>query len=294
MVRDLRLLHVSAATQTSPYDWVDTPVRKLSKNLTGDDIELQRLEFYNSGVIDTLGGYHPPIRWEGLANYPEVYEVPFVDPDSGESTGPREEEEQDNNKEKEYCPAVTTTPIRRKTPDRTPEKTPVVKVPDKNPPCPCCKDRIDGVQGLADHLKRVHGKRKIKFQCAKCGRENKKYHSIACHFPYCKGPVGTAPAGEWTCEVCGRSFQSKIGLGQHKRLSHPSERNLERIAASRPKEKSNQGAHRKCWSAEEEELLIKLMEQFKGSWNINKLIAEHIPSKTTKQISDKRRLLEPG
>lgn len=102
------------------------------------------------------------------------------------------------------------------------------------------------------------------------------------------------PTGDWVCEVCQKGFSTKIGLGQHKRLMHPLARNLERIAASHPKESSVRGAHKKVWTEEEEALLSQLVMKYTGNRNINKLIAEHIPSKTAKQISDKRRLLMKG
>ncbi|KAF1651086.1 hypothetical protein FQA23_0012500, partial [Aptenodytes patagonicus] len=46
---------------------------------------------------------------------------------------------------------------------------------------------------------------------------------------------------------------------------------------------------RQCRTEEEVELLRKLDKQYEGSKNINKLIVEHILSKTAKQVSDKRR-----
>ncbi|KAF1496951.1 hypothetical protein FQV08_0014889, partial [Pygoscelis antarcticus] len=46
---------------------------------------------------------------------------------------------------------------------------------------------------------------------------------------------------------------------------------------------------RQCRMEEEVELLRKLDKQYEGSKNISKLIVEHILSKTTKQVSDKRR-----
>lgn len=39
---------------------------------------------------------------------------------------------------------------------------------------------------------------------------------------------------------------------------------------------------------------MQLVERFSGNRNINQLIAEHLPSKTAKQISDKLRLLARG
>lgn len=166
-----------------------------------------------------------------------------------------------------------------------------VTIPNKNPPCPCCGTRTDRVLDLIEHLKRAHGKRQICVRCAGCGKESFNHHSIACHYPKCRGATRTTPAGEWICEVCGRDFLTKIGLGQHKRHAHPDIRRQERIAASRPKEHSARGAHKRVWTKEEEQLLIQLEVQFAGNRNINKLIADHIPSKTPKQISDKRRLL---
>lgn len=145
--------------------------------------------------------------------------------------------------------------------------------------------------GLTEHLKRTHGQRKIFFKCSQCGKQNLKYHSIACHVPRCKGNVCVVPRGDWICEVCQRGFSTKIGLGQHKRLAHPLVRNLERIVASHPKETSARGAHKKLQTEEEEALLSQLVVKYGGNKNINKLIVEHIPSKTAKQISDKRCLL---
>ncbi|NXU66267.1 ZBT44 protein, partial [Horornis vulcanius] len=107
----------------------------------------------------------------------------------------------------------------------TPVGTPVVSVPDKNPSCPRCSTRFTRMLGLIDHLKRAHGQRKIYFRCSKCGKQNLKYHSIACHVPRCKGEVCVVPTGEWVCEVCSRGFATKVGLGQHKRLKHPLVRN---------------------------------------------------------------------
>ncbi|GAB0186306.1 mitochondrial enolase superfamily member 1 [Grus japonensis] len=66
-------------------------------------------------------------------------------------------------------------------------------------------------------------------------------------------------------------------------------RNIERILTLHPKVGTVRGVHKQCWTEEEVELLQKVDKQFEGSKNINKLITEHIPSKTTKQISDKRR-----
>ncbi|KAM9586750.1 uncharacterized protein ACIBXB_006478 [Morphnus guianensis] len=165
----------------------------------------------------------------------------------------------------------------------------VVKILDKNPSCPCCGNTIGKMSGLIKHLKRTHGKKKIPFQCAQCGRTSVKHHSIACHLPKCKGAMEAALVEGWKCEECKRTSEMKISLEQHKRLVHPVTRNIEWIAATCPKKGTARGVHQQCWTEEEVELLWKLDKQYERSKNINKLIAEHILSKTAKLVSDKRR-----
>lgn len=101
------------------------------------------------------------------------------------------------------------TPILGSSGDLPAGGIPVVKIPDKNPRCPCCGNRIGKTSGLIEHLKRAHGKKKILFQCAQRGRTNVKHHSIACHFLKCKGVVEAAPVKGWKCEECKRTFEMK-------------------------------------------------------------------------------------
>lgn len=72
-------------------------------------------------------------------------------------------------------------------------------------------------------------------------------------------------------------------------MTHPAIRNIERVIACHPKEAAARGVHWQCRTEEEVELLRKLDKQYEGSRNINKLIVEHILSKTAKQVSDERR-----
>lgn len=67
-------------------------------------------------------------------------------------------------------------------------------------------------------------------------------------------------------------------------------RNEERIKAA-TKGTSKRGAHRSCWSLEEEEQLALLELQYQGERTINKLIPAGLGSKTNKQVADKRRCL---
>ena len=300
MGRPMRISFVSVATQTSPLDLRDNAVSRSIRDhkpggLLEGRFEIRGLEFVNSD-LEGLKSQQSPTLSDLLAVLPEVYEVPNSFSLRDKNTCPTPVE--DENEEEESSPLgavagtspVPSTPVSRSRDDLPAESTPVVKIPDKNTSCPCCGNVTGKLSGLIEHLKRAHGKKKILFQCARCGRTDVKHHSIACHFPKCKGPVEASPERSWKCEVCEKTFETKIGLGQHKRLVHPVTRNLERITAARPKTGTNmRGAHRRCWTEDEVELLRKLDKQYEGQKNINKLIAEHIPTKTTKQISDKRR-----
>lgn len=120
--------------------------------------------------------------------------------------------------------------------------TPVVKMPDDIPTCPCCATRVERLRRLINHLKRAHGKRKFVFQCSCCRKTNEKYHSTSCHLPKCKGAQELTQREGFVCEECNRTFRTKIGLGQHERLAHPALRNAKRIKATRPKENSKRAA----------------------------------------------------
>uniref|UniRef100_A0A8C5JJ73 Reverse transcriptase n=1 Tax=Junco hyemalis TaxID=40217 RepID=A0A8C5JJ73_JUNHY len=294
MVQSLALRYISTATQTDPLDLRVTEI-ELASQYREEGIKLVTVEFLNSKLVKDDGIQQANV-WEYLGQLPEPYEISPMgagqekvlsaegsveEPRTSEAECGRRDIDEPQTPEALHVPAtVVSSP-----------KTPVIPMPDKQPSCPQCEARFTRMLGLIDHLKRVHGQRKIIFRCAKCGKQNLRYHSISCHIPRCKGTTCVAPTGEWVCEVCHRGFATKIGLGQHKRIRHPLVRNLERIAASQPKVPSARGAHRRVWSEEEEALLMQLVEKYNGKRNINQLIAEHIPTKTAKQISDKRRIL---
>ncbi|GAB0205610.1 hypothetical protein GRJ2_003026600 [Grus japonensis] len=166
-----------------------------------------------------------------------------------------EEEESSPPGAMAQCSAPPLTPILGSNIDLPTEGTLVVKVLEENPSCPCCANWIGKMLGLTGHLKREHGKKKILFRCARCGRKNVKRHSITCHFPKCKGATESAQVEGWTCEECERVFETKISLGQHNCLAHSAIRNVEWILASHPKAGTTRAVHHQCWTEEEVELL---------------------------------------
>lgn len=214
MVQSVALRYTSTATQTDPLDLRVTSANvesSLPSESVDEGFNLVCLEFVNSSIVYELG-IHLGTIWEGLAKFPEPYValpsqpalVEQIECDQGENEEPK-----------------TPEALLRTSEGGSPVGTPVVTIPDGNPSCPHCATHFTRILGLIDHLKRVHGQKKILFKCSKCGKQNLKYHSIACHVPRCKGIVCVVPMGDWTCEVCHRVFSTKIGLGQHKRLAHP-------------------------------------------------------------------------
>lgn len=110
------------------------------------------------------------------------------------------------------------------------------------------------------------------------------------------------------CEACDQTFSSRIGVSQHERHAHPDLRNSKRIGArmkdierkrlarkvaseAKPEPAGKAKSSRSNWSDEEIETLVRLNHELRGTRNINVAIAKLMPSKTNKQIGDKRRLL---
>jgi hypothetical protein len=111
------------------------------------------------------------------------------------------------------------------------------------------------------------------------------------------------------CKECDRSFPTKIGLSQHERYKHPNLRNANRIADQEKdierKRKARSDSKKlteetgttskpkkSLWTEVEIELLVQLEVELSGARFINMAIAERMPGKTNKQISDKRKSLK--
>ncbi|GCC42758.1 hypothetical protein chiPu_0026892 [Chiloscyllium punctatum] len=139
---------------------------------------------------------------------------------------------------------------------------------------------------FAKHLRRSHQTKIFRTKCSRCQKTG-EFHSIACHYPKCKGDLQTV-MGEFPCEACEDNFTTKSGLGQHERHMPPEWRNNKRIEADKPTAKRREGA----WSEEEETLLEQLEISLAGARFINVEIAKVLTTKTTKQIADKSRLLQ--
>ncbi|KMQ92430.1 r2 protein [Lasius niger] len=115
-----------------------------------------------------------------------------------------------------------------------------------------------------------------------------KLHGVRCHYPKCKQIIPAKK--EFQCAACAESFDTALGLSMHERHKHAEIRNRKRKEqAERPRQKA--GRNLSVWTEEEVALLVRLNKRFKNDKYPNVRIKEHLPQKTLKQISDKRRTL---
>ncbi|GCC17377.1 hypothetical protein chiPu_0022478, partial [Chiloscyllium punctatum] len=170
--------------------------------------------------------------------------------------------------------------------DRTTIKEVVIHYPVDGLLCKPCNTLFPNVSLFAKHRRRSHQTKTFRTKCSRCQKTG-EFHSIACHYPKCKGLLQTV-MGEFQREVCEANFTTKSGLGQHERHMHPVLRNNKHIEADKPTAKRRKGL---C--SEEEEILLEQLEiSLAGARFINVEIAKVLTTKTAKQISDKRRLLQ--
>lgn len=127
MVQSVALHFVSIATQTDPLDLKvsDAEIPSLPSQPREEGFHVVCLEFINS-TINHSGGINQGVVWEGLAKFPEPYEILptglIWDDDECADRGDEEP------KTPEAFPGTSEV--------GTLNKTPVVSVPDKNPSCP--------------------------------------------------------------------------------------------------------------------------------------------------------------
>lgn len=106
----------------------------------------------------------------------------------------------------------------------------------------------------------------------------------------------------WYCEYCDRFFDTKIGLGQHKRRAHREELNLERLTASPTRLSSdnhvrqrNVISSRRQWTLAEITALAKLdLEMRLANPNmseaaLNKKLAEKLPGRSSDAIKGQKK-----
>ncbi|KAK7874081.1 hypothetical protein R5R35_004625 [Gryllus longicercus] len=91
----------------------------------------------------------------------------------------------------------------------------------------------------------------------------------------------SAPAAQFQCPICGRSFGTKIGLGQHRKRSHKEQAN----------EDINVERKNKGWSDEEMRMLAKIEAEgiAAGERFLNQYLLSRIPGRTNDAIKGVRR-----
>lgn len=177
------------------------------------------------------------------------------------------------------------------------ERSQIIGLPLSGPiQCPGCRNEGRNMKFLSEkdfntHATEAHHEMEVQWCCNKCGKAYDRIHPLKCHIPKCKG-AREDTNGEFRCSACGIAYGSQRGLSTHERHRHPAIRNEKRTGGVAPGA-AKKGRKATVWSEEETALLRVLDRQHGGSTRVNVKIKEHIPGKTLKQISDKRRQLKP-
>ncbi|KAI4475667.1 hypothetical protein M0804_014163 [Polistes exclamans] len=171
---------------------------------------------------------------------------------------------------------------------RVPEQY-VVELPFQKVLCKICLHTGKGnymtltLDNLISHLK--EHKASVIYKCSRCKKEYKRKHPAQCHMPKCTGPT-PHNSNRHMCSKCGEKFKTKSGLSQHQRHRHPAARNEARAAETARGEQAPKDV--KAFSKEEIQLMLELEVRFQGSRMIAHKMTDFIPTKTNKQIRDKR------
>lgn len=168
-----------------------------------------------------------------------------------------------------------------------------IKLPFQRRSCGVCLHTGSGnflalrIQDEIAHASEFHPQQLLIYKCTSCQKEYRSKHAAECHLPKCTG-IKPPQDDEFRCNDCEAVFPTQRGLSQHQRLRHPLARNAARAAGAVPAPRAQRrGKH--LFSPEDIEQLSHLEVQLRGERFINKAMAERLPDKTAKQISDKRR-----
>lgn len=123
------------------------------------------------------------------------------------------------------------------------------------------------------------------YKCSRCDKRYTKKHPAQCHMPKCTGPT-PQNNNRHMCSECGEYFKTKSGLSQHQRHRHPAVRNEARAAETAQGEQAPKAG--KIFTKEEIQLMLELEVRFQGSRMIAHKMTDFFPTKTNKQLRDKR------
>ncbi|XP_058810566.1 uncharacterized protein LOC131675565 [Phymastichus coffea] len=147
-------------------------------------------------------------------------------------------------------------------------------------------------QELARHIDEQHLNAKAKWECSRCAAVFDRCHGWIVHWSRCKGTSEQESiVYAFRCTVCEKSFKTKSDLSQHERHEHSELHNAKRVAEA-SKDHKPKGAPKSKWSNREIRRLYRLNAVYKDRPYPNKAIEDHMPSKTNRQIGEKRRELD--
>jgi hypothetical protein len=178
--------------------------------------------------------------------------------------------------------------------DNSPSQQVIFNLPYVSKPCEIC-DRpgvghfiITTLRNAIQHFQ-DHREMSIIYQCGNCRKQYVNQHGALSHLPKCPGPKPPI-VGSVKCEQCPAVFRTRRGLSTHERAAHPVLRNMKRAEKVQPAPpRGGPKGYGKVWTAEEISQMMKLEVRFHGHLTIAKMMTPYFPTKTSKQIRDKRR-----
>jgi hypothetical protein len=175
------------------------------------------------------------------------------------------------------------------------EKAYVIELPFKDRLCGVCLNAGNGsylalsLNDEISHASMRHRNLDILFRCSKCNKAFKSKHGAQCHLPKCRGVEPETELHPHKCETCGRGFKTMRGVSQHERHEHPLVRNeTMKAEAAQSAEPRKPKCFGQVWTKDEIESMLELETLLRGERFIAKKMCEFLPTKSNKQIRDKR------
>ncbi|GBN38154.1 hypothetical protein AVEN_15042-1 [Araneus ventricosus] len=150
--------------------------------------------------------------------------------------------------------------------------------------CTLCVEEFDRADRLSRHARERHST-PVTFTCSQCERRFGNFRSASIHYGKCNGPrPETVEVLPFACSisVCGRTFDSKRAMTQHKRHAHPTALNEERLKALK------RLPGNRIWSLEEEKNFVEAIKELRTLDGLTQRnLAAAFPGKSVRQIFNK-------
>ena len=149
--------------------------------------------------------------------------------------------------------------------------------------CPICDLSYAMHTSWTRHLKSHPEPVSLQFKCRECDKNFSTRRSVSNHYSKTHGTATPAIAtvGDYPCNFCDKLFPSQTSQSQHIRNQHATETSVQRAALA-------SAVVSNFWTDQEHSLFLNAIAQFGTSSNVK--IANHIDSKSAKQVASHKRI----